>query len=185
MADNIDYNELKHLIREHTTKSQATAISIPGQPDQALKRFESFFCDQLRDQHERVDLFVKSKADEFRRRLLDYEKKVNKLIGNGEDLQETMRGRKGDRLARLETRAMRYVLHQSLTCFQLQEASRILESQADNNLADAAKTSATSTASSKPNVSASARSSRNTVNGPAPPHSNHAQTNSCRTRKVS
>ena len=107
--DNIDYNELKHLIREHTTKGQATAISIPGHPDQALQRFESFFCEQLRDQHDRVDLFVRSKADEFRRRLLDYERKANKLIGNGDDLQETLRGRKGDRLARLETRIMRFV----------------------------------------------------------------------------
>ena len=108
--DNIDYNELKHLIREHTTKGQATAISIPGHPDQALQRFESFFCEQLRDQHDRVDLFVRSKADEFRRRLIDYERKANKMIGNWEDLQETLRGRKGDRLARLETRIMRYVL---------------------------------------------------------------------------
>lgn len=107
LLDNIDYNELKHLIREHTTKGQATAISIPGQPDHALARFEEFFCGQLREQHERVDLFVKSKADEFRRRLLDYERKANRLIGDGEDLRETMRGRRGDRLARLETRIMR------------------------------------------------------------------------------
>ena len=74
-----------------------------------MVRFEEFFCGQLRDQHERVDLFVRSKADEFRRRLVDYERKANRLIGDGDDLRETMRGRRGDRLARLETRIMRFV----------------------------------------------------------------------------
>ena len=50
---------------------------------------------------------MRSKADEFRRRLVDYERKANRLIGEGEDLRETMRGRRGNRLARLETRIMR------------------------------------------------------------------------------
>lgn len=66
---NIDYNSLKSLIKTHTAKDQATAVAIPGQQDPALKRFEDAFYNELRRQHDRVDLFVLSKADEIARRL--------------------------------------------------------------------------------------------------------------------
>lgn len=66
---NIDYNSLKHQIKVHTTKDQATAIAIPGQQDHALKRFEDGFYLELCNQHNRVGLFVTSKADEISRRL--------------------------------------------------------------------------------------------------------------------
>lgn len=68
-ADNVDYNELKNLIKVNTTKDQGQAIAIPGQPDTALAKFEDTFFNELYNQHDRVDLFVKSKADEIRRRL--------------------------------------------------------------------------------------------------------------------
>lgn len=68
-TDNIDYNELKTLIKVHTTKDQAQAIAIPGQEDTALAKFEEAFFNELSDQHDRVDLFVNSKADEISRRL--------------------------------------------------------------------------------------------------------------------
>jgi hypothetical protein len=67
--DNIDYNSLKHNIKVHTTKDQATAITIPGRPNTALTKFEDDFYDELCRQHDRVDLFVSSKADEIARRL--------------------------------------------------------------------------------------------------------------------
>jgi SPX domain protein involved in polyphosphate accumulation len=66
---NIDYNSLKHQIKTHTTKDQASAIAIPGHQDTALKRFEDAFYNELCRQHDRVDLFVVSKADEIFRRL--------------------------------------------------------------------------------------------------------------------
>lgn len=69
---NVDYNSLKHQIKVHTTKDQATAataIAIPGQQDHALKRFEDAFYLELCSQHNRVGLFVTSKADEISRRL--------------------------------------------------------------------------------------------------------------------
>ncbi|KAI1344857.1 hypothetical protein F5Y15DRAFT_7655 [Xylariaceae sp. FL0016] len=66
---NIDYNSLKHQIKTHTSKAQATAIAIPGQQDHALQRFEGSFYRELVAQHDRVDLFVTSKADEISRRL--------------------------------------------------------------------------------------------------------------------
>lgn len=53
----------------HTTRDQATAIAIPGHPDTALRKFEDGLYVELCGQHERVDLFVSSKADEISRRL--------------------------------------------------------------------------------------------------------------------
>ncbi|KAI0446982.1 hypothetical protein F4803DRAFT_426449 [Xylaria telfairii] len=68
---NVDYNSLKHQIKAHTTRDQATAIAmaIPGQQDHALRRFEDAFYLELCSQHNRVGLFVTSKADEISRRL--------------------------------------------------------------------------------------------------------------------
>ncbi len=67
--DNIDYNSLKHYIKVHTTKDQATAIAIPSGPNTALSKFEHDFYAELCRQHSRVDLFVSSKAGEIERRL--------------------------------------------------------------------------------------------------------------------
>ena len=66
---NIDYNTLKEYIKVHTTRDQASAITIPGQKDTALQRFEADFYDELCRQHDRVGLFVATKADEINRRL--------------------------------------------------------------------------------------------------------------------
>lgn len=68
-SDNIDYNSLKHHIKVHTTKDQATAIAIPGRRDTALGKFEDELYSELCCQHDRVHLFVTSKADEIARRL--------------------------------------------------------------------------------------------------------------------
>ena len=67
--DNVDYNTLKHFIKVHTTKGQATAIAIPGPQSTALQQFEDELYKQLWEQHDRVGLFVATKADELRRRL--------------------------------------------------------------------------------------------------------------------
>lgn len=71
-SDNIDYNSLKHFIKVHTTRDQATAIAIPGRPDAALQKFEQELFAELCRQHDRVDLFVSSKADEISRRMRMY-----------------------------------------------------------------------------------------------------------------
>lgn len=68
-ADNVDYNELKNLIKVNTTRDQGQAIAIPGQENTRLAKFEGEFYNELSNQHDRVDLFVKSKADEISRRL--------------------------------------------------------------------------------------------------------------------
>ncbi|RFU74417.1 spx domain-containing [Trichoderma arundinaceum] len=66
---NLDYNSLKHEIKVHTTRDQATALAIPGHQDTALRRFEDALYTELCHQHDRLDLFVVSKADEVSRRL--------------------------------------------------------------------------------------------------------------------
>ncbi|PHH75410.1 hypothetical protein CDD83_4406 [Cordyceps sp. RAO-2017] len=66
---NLDYNSLKHEIKAHTTRDQATAMAIPGHRDMALSRFEDSLYIELDRQHNRLDLFVTSKADEISRRL--------------------------------------------------------------------------------------------------------------------
>ncbi|KAL2129499.1 hypothetical protein VTI74DRAFT_7667 [Chaetomium olivicolor] len=77
---NIDYNSLKHHIKVHTTKDQATAIAIPGQPNRVLGKFEDDLYQELCRQHDRVGLFVTSKADEIARRLQHLSNQVHRLI---------------------------------------------------------------------------------------------------------
>ncbi|KAK3316704.1 SPX domain-containing protein [Apodospora peruviana] len=77
---NIDYNSLKHHIKAHTTKDQASAIAIPGQRDTALSKFEDELYIELCRQHDRVNLFVKSKADELSRRLQHLSNQIHRLI---------------------------------------------------------------------------------------------------------
>ncbi|KAI0134387.1 hypothetical protein BJ170DRAFT_679280 [Xylariales sp. AK1849] len=77
---NVDYNSLKLQIKLHTAKDQATAITIPGQTNYALQRFENDFYQELYRQHDRVDLFVASKADEIHRRLKSLSGLINSLI---------------------------------------------------------------------------------------------------------
>ncbi|GAW19814.1 hypothetical protein ANO14919_093050 [Xylariales sp. No.14919] len=78
---NVDYNSLKHQIKAHTTKDQATtAITIPGHQDYALERFEDAFYLELRSQHDRVGLFVVSKAEEISRRLRHLSNLVHHLM---------------------------------------------------------------------------------------------------------
>ncbi|KAI1438503.1 hypothetical protein GGR50DRAFT_691364 [Xylaria sp. CBS 124048] len=79
---NVDYDSLKHQIKAHTTKDQAVsaAITIPGHQDRALQRFEGDFYNELYTQHNRIYLFVTSKADEISRRLRHISGLVHRLM---------------------------------------------------------------------------------------------------------
>lgn len=68
-TDNVDYNRLKNVIKVNTTRDQARALAIPGQADTALEKFEDLFFEDLCIEHDRPDLFVKSKVDEINCRL--------------------------------------------------------------------------------------------------------------------
>ena len=69
--DNIDYNDIKHLIKVHTTHGQGQAKAIPSGDNEAkqLEKFENELYRELREQHQRIDLFVQSKTGEIARRL--------------------------------------------------------------------------------------------------------------------
>ncbi|KAI5462536.1 SPX domain-containing protein [Mariannaea sp. PMI_226] len=77
---NLDYNSLKHEIKVHTTRDQATAMAIPGHQDEALSKFEDGLYLELANQHERLHLFVSSKADEISRRLDHLSKSIFRWI---------------------------------------------------------------------------------------------------------
>jgi SPX domain protein involved in polyphosphate accumulation len=83
---NLDYNSLKHEIKVHTTRDQATAMVIPGQQDPALAKFEMQLYDELCSQHGRVDLFIKSKADEIARRLEHLSRNLQRFQSRSQSL---------------------------------------------------------------------------------------------------
>ncbi|ROT41401.1 hypothetical protein SODALDRAFT_273124 [Sodiomyces alkalinus F11] len=77
---NVDYNSLKHEIKVHTSRHQATAVTIPGQRDSPLEKFEEKLYLELCNQHDRVDLFVNSKAGEISRRLDSVSGQIQRLV---------------------------------------------------------------------------------------------------------
>jgi hypothetical protein len=70
-ADNVDYNDIKQLIKLHTTKDEAFPTPIPGREAESKEQrsFEDELELELCNQHKRIDLFVQSKAGEIGRRL--------------------------------------------------------------------------------------------------------------------
>ena len=69
--DNVDYSEIKKIIKQETSSKTPQSISIPGQNIDSIlsEGFEQELYDLLREEHERVELFCKSKTGEIRRRL--------------------------------------------------------------------------------------------------------------------
>jgi SPX domain protein involved in polyphosphate accumulation len=80
-ADNVDYNALKHLIKERTTNIRTNPVAIPGQgpASDAWTQLESELFPILWQQHERVSLFIKSKYGEIKRRLDQVERQLRRL----------------------------------------------------------------------------------------------------------
>lgn len=78
---NVDYNDLKDLIKRRTTKNNGEAQPIPGTQNEAsaLQRFEDELYTQLKDQHARVDLFVRSKLGEYSRKLTHLQRQITTL----------------------------------------------------------------------------------------------------------
>ena len=71
LTDNIDYDDLKQMVKDHTAGTSNRPRFIPGQGSeaQACKDFEIEIYGELVQQHDRVCLFVQSKAGELVRRL--------------------------------------------------------------------------------------------------------------------
>ena len=81
MADNVDYNGLKHLIKERTTNIKTKPVTIPGQgpSSDAWTQLETELFPVIWQQHDRVSLFIKSKYGELKRRLDQVERQLTRL----------------------------------------------------------------------------------------------------------
>ncbi|KAH9820947.1 SPX domain [Teratosphaeria destructans] len=79
VPDNIDYDEVKYFIKEQTTPAKGKSAPVPGCGDEQLQQVESQLFRILTNQHDRVDLFVKSKAGEIQRRLDHSKRQVRQL----------------------------------------------------------------------------------------------------------
>ena len=83
--DNIDYNEIKYLIKAQTSQDRTNAILIPGQRNdqKQLEAFEEDLYKELVNQYHRIDLFVQSKSGEIARRLDHLQKQIVHLCSLG------------------------------------------------------------------------------------------------------
>lgn len=68
-SDNIDYDQLKDLIKHQTTSGGGKAVSIPGQGASTERAFGDDFYNALKEQHHRINRFIRSKSGEIDRRL--------------------------------------------------------------------------------------------------------------------
>ncbi|KAI8934216.1 hypothetical protein NX059_008963 [Plenodomus lindquistii] len=76
---NIDYDYLKDLIKHQTTPGTNKAVSIPGQGGSSEQAFGNDFLRVLQTQHDRINLFVRSKSGEIERRLQHISKSLEEL----------------------------------------------------------------------------------------------------------
>lgn len=67
------------MIKHHTTPSAGKALSIPGQGDATEKEFGDSFFKVLKAQHDRINLFIKSKSGEIDRRLAHIDRSLEQL----------------------------------------------------------------------------------------------------------
>ncbi|KAF8544043.1 hypothetical protein BDD12DRAFT_132950 [Trichophaea hybrida] len=74
LSYNIDYMEIKQLIKHYTTKKPP--VATPDQPTDFEDELFKVFLDQLG----RIDLFVKSKAGEIDRRIANCERQITEIL---------------------------------------------------------------------------------------------------------
>ena len=68
-TDNIDYDEIKLLIKDHTTPGKGKAVSVPGQGNEAESDFEKRLFGIFLRENANISLFVKTKVLEIERSL--------------------------------------------------------------------------------------------------------------------
>lgn len=69
IADNIDYQDIKHFIKINTTPGKGKAVAIPGTTDTNAADFEKRLFLILKEQDDRITWFVRSKVGEIQSRL--------------------------------------------------------------------------------------------------------------------
>lgn len=102
---NIDYAQIKHLIKQVTTPGQGVAIAIPGRGDQLSRQLEDQIFSLLSSECNHVSLFVRSKGYEVESRLATIERKLdqleNKKTFGSMNIDQALRLRQ--RLSRMES----------------------------------------------------------------------------------
>lgn len=75
-AYNLNYNELKKLIKLRTTTGASSPMPIPGQTDHRWSLLEDELFAILKDQYDNIGMFLRSKHGEIERRLTALDKSV-------------------------------------------------------------------------------------------------------------
>ncbi|KAG9975357.1 hypothetical protein KCU78_g22741, partial [Aureobasidium melanogenum] len=98
---NIDYDDVKHYIKENTTAGNGNSISIPGAGDARGKELEDNLYAILQQQHQRITLFVRSKTGEIERRL-DHLRKQATLLASKPAVNGRIPAKRLEKYGRLE-----------------------------------------------------------------------------------
>lgn len=78
-AHNIDYDEIKRFIKTRTSPGKNESIAVPGCEHEKLAEFDRELSEVFIQQHERINLFVKSKVGEIKRRLEHAKRQLRQL----------------------------------------------------------------------------------------------------------
>jgi SPX domain protein involved in polyphosphate accumulation len=106
--DNIDYDYLKELIKHQTTPGTNKAVSIPGQGASTERAFGETFFKVLAEQHDRINLFIRSKSGEIERRLEHISKTLQQLRTKRDPASGRLPARTVERYAKIEADVIRY-----------------------------------------------------------------------------
>ncbi|KAI4724146.1 hypothetical protein E4T49_08105 [Aureobasidium sp. EXF-10728] len=98
---NVDYDDVKHYIKENTTAGNGNSISIPGAGDVRGKELEDNLYGILQQQHQRITLFVRSKTGEIERRL-DHLRKQTTLLSSKPAVNGRIPAKRLEKYGRLE-----------------------------------------------------------------------------------
>ncbi|KAF1939735.1 hypothetical protein EJ02DRAFT_456608 [Clathrospora elynae] len=99
---NIDYDFLKDLIKHQTTPGTNKAISIPGQGESTERAFGDTFFKVLAEQHDRINLFVRSKSGEIESRLDHISKALEQLRSKRDGGSGRLPARTVERYAKID-----------------------------------------------------------------------------------
>lgn len=99
-AYNLNYNELKRLIKLRTTNGAPSPVPIPGQSDHRWSLLEDEIFALLKEQYDNIGLFLRSKHGEIERRLAYLDKSVRsaKRSANLHSGRPSLQARKYQRL---------------------------------------------------------------------------------------
>ena len=79
LPDNIDYEDIKHFIKENTTPGKGKAVCIPGSTNEGAQDFEQALYHILQEQTDRITWFVRSKIGEIQRRLDHLDQQIKRF----------------------------------------------------------------------------------------------------------